>query len=535
MPAPGRTYEQVCQAFRWEIPERFNIATAVCDRHVGGRREAIVHEHQTGQVERYTFEALKDLSSRLANALAAHGIARGDRVAVLLPQCVETVVTHIAAYRIGAVALPLFFQFGPDALEYRLSDSGTRAVVTNDAGLARLAEIRDRLSELRLIVNIDTSRDVGAVGFQSLVEGGAPDHDLVATSADDPALMLYTSGTTGQPKGVLHGHRVLLGHLPGVELPHDFFPQPGDRMWTPADWAWIGGLLDVLLPSLFHGVPVVAYRFPKFDPGRAFDLMARHRVRNAFMPPTSLKMMRQVTAPSAMSGALRSIASGGERLGEELCDWGRRTFGVTINEFYGQTEANLLVGNCGVLMPTYPGSMGRAIPGHEVAVVDEEGRIVPDGLVGTIAVRAPDPVMFLEYWRNPDATRAKFRGSWCATGDMGRRDEHGYFWFEGRDDDVINTSGYRVGPAEIEDCLMRHPAVALVAVIGVPDAVRGEVVKAFVVPRPDVVADAALASEIQAFVKTRLSAHEYPRQIEFRESLPMTVTGKIRRRDLREE
>ena len=373
MPARGRTYEQVCQAFRWEIPERFNIATAVCDRHVGGRREAIVHEHQTGQVERYTFEALKDLSSRLANALTAHGIARGDRVAVLLPQCVETVVTHLAAYRIGAVALPLFFQFGPDALEYRLSDSGTRAVVTNDAGLARLAEIRDRLSELRLIVNIDPSRDVGAVGFQSLVERGAPEHDLVATSADDPALMLYTSGTTGQPKGVLHGHRVLLGHLPGVELPHDFFPQPGDRMWTPADWAWIGGLLDVLLPSLFHGVPVVAYRFPKFDPDRAFDLMARHRVRNAFMPPTSLKMMRQVTAPSAMNGALRSIASGGERLGEELCDWGRRTFGLTINEFYGQTEANLLVGNSGVLMPTYPGSMGRAIPGHEVAVVDEEG------------------------------------------------------------------------------------------------------------------------------------------------------------------
>jgi acetyl-CoA synthetase len=529
----GRTYEEVCQAFRWDVPERFNIAEAACDRHVGSHREAVVYEDADGGLERYSFEALKDQSSRLANALTAKGVEPGDRVAILLPQSVETVVAHLAAYRMGAIALPLFVQFGPDALEYRLSNSGARAVVTNDAGLLRLIEIRDRLPALRIIVNAERSRDGGALGFQELIAAASPTHVRIDTAAGDPALMLYTSGTTGPPKGVLHAHRVLLGHLPGVELANDFFPQPGDRMWTPADWAWIGGLLDVLLPSLFHGVPVVAFRFPKFDPEKAFALLARHDVRNTFLPPTALKMMRQIPARTAV-GTVRTILSGGERLGDELQEWGQRTFGVTINEFYGQTEANLLVGNCAALMPTRPGSMGRAIPGHRVEILDEAGRSVSAGEVGTIAVQAPDPVMFLGYWQNPEATRQKFRGPWCITGDRARRDEQGYLWFDGRDDDVINTSGYRVGPAEIEDCLMRHPAVALVAVVGVPDQLRGEVVKAFIVPRPDVSPGPALAADIQAFVKTRLSAHEYPRLVEFRETLPMTVTGKIRRRDLRE-
>jgi len=528
----GRTYEEVCQAFRWEVPERFNIAAAACDRHVGSHREALIYEDADGGIERYSFEALKDLSSRLANALAAKGIERGDRVAILLPQSVETAVAHLAAYRMGAIALPLFVQFGPEALEYRLSNSGARAVVTNDAGLLRLIEIRESVPELRVIVNTEQARDGGALGFAELVAAASPAHVAIDTAAEDPALMMYTSGTTGPPKGVLHAHRVLLGHLPGVELANDFFPQPGDRMWTPADWAWIGGLLDVLLPSLFHGVPVVAFRFPKFDPEKAFALLARHQVRNTFLPPTALKMMRQI--PARTVPGVRTILSGGERLGDELQEWGQRTFGVTINEFYGQTEANLLVGNCAALMPTRPGSMGRAIPGHRVEILDEEGRSVAAGDVGTIAVQAPDPVMFLGYWQNPEATRQKFRGPWCMTGDRARRDEQGYLWFDGRDDDVINTSGYRVGPAEIEDCLMRHPAVALVAVVGVPDELRGEVVKAFIVPRPDASPGPALASEIQAFVKTRLSAHEYPRLVEFRDALPMTVTGKIRRRDLRE-
>jgi acetyl-CoA synthetase len=291
----------------------------------------------------------------------------------------------------------------------------------------------------------------------------------------------------------------------------------------------------VLLPSLFHGVPVLAKRLQKFDPEEAFDLLARHGIRNAFMPPTALKMMRQVPSPrERYSYAMRSIGSGGERLGDEVLEWGRTTFGLSINEFYGQTEANLTIGNCASIMAQKPGSMGRAIPGHIIDIVDDDGHPLPPGETGTIAVKAPDPVMFLRYWNKPEATQDKFRNGWLMTGDTGQRDDDGYFWFHARNDDVINSGGYRIGPSEIEDCLMRHPAVALVAVVGVPDELRGEVVKAFVVPRQDVTADAHLQADIQAFVKARLSAHEYPRLIEFRDNLPMTVTGKIRRKDLRE-
>lgn len=530
------TYEEVRKAFAWDIPQRFNIAAAICDRHLGPAREALIYERPDGSVDRYSFERLQQLSRRLANALAAKGIARADRVGILLPQCPETLLAHLALYRLGAVALPLFTLFGPEALEYRLNDSGAKAVVTNDAGIEKLQMIRDRVGDLRFIVNVEAERAADVVGFGELVERAAAAHTMADTAAEAAAIMVYTSGTTGQPKGVLYPHRVLLGHLPGVEFPHEFFPQPGDRMWTPADWAWAGGLLDVLLPSLYHGVPVLACRWVKFDPERAFDLLARHEIRNAFMPPTALKMMRQVANPGARHAyRMRTIASGGERLGEEMLFWGRETFGFTINEFYGQTEVNLVVGNCALIMGTRAGSMGRAIPGHEVEIVDDDGRPLAPGETGTIAVRSPDPVMFLGYWNNPEATREKFRRGWWLTGDIGHRDADGYFWFHARNDDVIISGSYRIGPGEIEDCLMKHPDVALVAVIGVPDRMRGEVVKAFVVPRQGVRSGPELASAIQDFVKTRLSAHEYPREIEFRDGLPMTVTGKIRRKDLREE
>lgn len=327
----------------------------------------------------------------------------------------------------------------------------------------------------------------------------------------------------------------MLGHLPGVELPHDFFPQPGDLFWTPADWAWIGGLIDVLLPAWHHGVPVLAHRARKFDPEEAFALIARHKVRNAFLPPTALKLMRQVDNPRARhSFALRSIGSGGETLGEELNAWARKTFDLTINEFYGQTECNLIVGNCNAVMEVRPGSMGRAIPGHDVAIIDDDGRPLPDGETGNIAVRRPDPVMFLEYWQNPKATAEKFIGDWLITGDLGSRDSDGYFWFKGRADDVITSAGYRIGPSEIEDCLLKHPAVAMAAVVGSPDPVRTEIVKAFIVPRTGVETSDALAEDIRNFVRDRLAAYEYPREIEFTDSLPMTATGKIIRRTLKQ-
>jgi acetyl-CoA synthetase len=536
MALSGTTYEEVCANFRWDIPAEFNIAQAICDRHCGQGRTALLYEGENGLPDELSFEHLADRSKRLANALAGAGIGRGDRIGILLPQCPEALITHLAAYRLGAIALPLFTLFGPEALEYRLNDSGAKAVVSNAAGITKLIAIKDKLSAGPFLVSIDERCDGQVRAWEDLIAAGSRYHACVRTSAEDPAIIVYTSGTTGNPKGVLYAHRTLLGHLPGVELPHEFFPQPGDRMWTPADWAWAGGLMDVLLPSLYHGIPVVAKRMQKFDPEETFALLERLLVRNAFMPPTALKIMRQVPDPrSKFAYSMRSVASGGERLGDEMLAWGREVFGLTVNEFYGQTEANLTVGNCASIMPLKEGSMGRAIPGHALEVIGEDGEPLPPGEAGTIAVKAPDPVFFLRYWDKPEATEEKYCNGWLLSGDTGHRDEEGYFWFHGRNDDVIISGGYRIGPTEIEECLMQHPAVAMVAVVGVPDAVRGEVVKAFIVPRNGVTPDAGLHAEVQAYVKSRLSAHEYPRQIEFRESLPMTITGKIRRRDLRAE
>ncbi len=531
----AETYEALLAEFAWNIPARYNIGVDICDRPAAARPDApaILDLDENHKLTTYSFEDLRRLSNRLANLLTAKGLTRGDRVAVLLPQTPETAIAHIATYKAGLIAVPLFVLFGEDALEYRLQTSGAKALILGRESLAKIAAIRDRLPELSLVLSIDGG-GAGAVDFHAGLDAASDSFTPVDTAADDPALIVFTSGTTGPPKGALHAHRTLLGHLPGVELPHEFFPQPDDLQWTPADWAWVGGLIDVLLPSLHHGVPVLAYRARKFDPEEAFALMATHNVRNAFMPPTALKLMRQVANPRGRwDYAMRTIASGGETLGAELLDWGRETFGLTINEFYGQTECNLVVGNCAAIMAPRPGSMGRAIPGHRVGIVDADGNELADGEVGGIAIRQPDPVAFLEYWRDPRATREKFAGDWLLTGDIGRRDEDGYFWYVGRDDDVITSAGYRIGPGEIEDCLMTHRAVALAAVIGVPDPIRTEAIKAYIVLRAGVTETPDLIGDIQGHVKTRLAAHEYPRLIEFIDELPMTTTGKIIRRELR--
>jgi acetyl-CoA synthetase len=530
---PGNTYNEVCESFRWEIPEHYNIGVDICDKWAAHPdRLALMYENQGGRIANYTFAELKRLSNRLANGLKASGIGQGDRFGILLPQCPETAISHIAAYKLGAIAIPLFTLFGTDALEYRLSNSAAKGIVTDSANLPKIMEIRENLPQLDVVIVTRGAKADQVLDFDNLIEKGSDEFRPLQTRADDPALIIYTSGTTGPPKGALHAHRVLLGHLPGVEFPHNFFPQANDFFWTPADWAWIGGLIDVLFPSWHHGVPVLAHRAKKFDPEEAFHLIAKYNIRNAFMPPTALKLMRQVKNPrNRYSYKMRSIGSGGETLGEELLDWGREAFDLTINEFYGQTEANLVVGNCAV--QNLPGSMGRAVPGHRLAVVDGQGQPVSAGTVGEVAVRRPDPVMFLEYWKNPEATAGKYIEDWCLTGDLAKQDEDGYFWFVGRKDDVITSAGYRIGPAEIEDCLMKHPAVAMVAVIGSPDAVRTEIVKAFIVLKADVKAGAEVAADIKQFVKVRLAAHEYPREIEFVDALPMTATGKIMRKDLK--
>lgn len=533
----GSSYDEVARVFRWQVPERYNIGADVADRQATthGDRLALVFLDEQHRERRFSFREMSALSNRFANALAAQGLRRGDRLGVLLPQTPETAIAHVAAFKSGLIAVPLFTLFGEEALEFRLGDSGARALVTDAVGLEKILRIRDRLGGLECVFVTGGAAVAGTLDFEAQLARARDAFDAVATSADDPAIIIYTSGTTGNPKGALHAHRVLLGHLPGVEMPHEFFPQPHDLFWTPADWAWIGGLFDVLLPAWHHGVPVLAYRARKFDPEEAFALMAKHGVRNTFMPPTALKLMRQLGSAKPRPGLQpRTVASGGETLGDELLEWGRSTFGVEINEFYGQTECNLVVGNNAALFPTRPGSMGRAIPGHTVRVVDAEGRPLATGEHGQIGVARPDPVMFLGYWNNPTATREKFAGDFLLTGDMGRADADGHLWFLGRADDVITSAGYRIGPGEIENCLMKHPAVAMAAAVGVPDPLRTEIVKAFLVLKPGHTGNPALAREIQEFVKVKLAAHEYPRAVEFVDSLPMTTTGKIIRRALRQ-
>jgi acetyl-CoA synthetase len=532
----SRDYAALYGQFRWQVPATYNIGVEVCDRWAAAEpdRLALVHVRSDGGSESISYGWLRDTSNRLANALAAHGVARGDRVAILLPQAPEVAAIHVAIYKLGAIALPLASLFGVDALTYRLQNAGVKALVCNAAGLTKLAAIRAELPALALVVSLDGAAD-GALGFADLVARASSDFSPVATAPDDPAMMIYTSGTTGPPKGALHAHRVLLGHLPGIEMPHDFFPQPGDRFWTPADWAWAGGLLDCLLPSLYYGVPVVARRFDKFDPEEAFDLMAKASVRNAFIPPTALRMLRSAPNPRGRHAlALRTVGSGGEALGAETYEWGKDALGLVINEFYGQTECNLVLSSCALIGVSKPGAIGKPVPGHMVAVIRRDGTRCAPGELGQVAIRRPDPVMFLEYWGQPQATQAKFIGEWMTTGDQGLVDEQGYFTFVGRDDDVITSAGYRIGPGEIEDCLIRHPAVALAAVVGKPDPLRTEIVKAFVVVKSGVEPSEELAAGIQDFVRTRLSAHEYPREVAFIDEMPMTTTGKVIRRLLRE-
>src|ERR671932_321151 len=529
-------YDTLRARFRWQVPARYNIAESVCDRWARSEpdRVAIINEKPDGTVARWTYADLQALANRLANALKAHGVRAGDRIALLLPQTPETAAVHVAAYKIAAVAVPLSILFGPDAIAYRLSDSGFKVLVSLRQALVRLMNEGASFADLDLVVAID-GPEHGAQDLQALAAQASDRFDTAETSPDDPALMIYTSGTTGSPKGALHGHRVLLGHLPGVQMPHEFLPRPGDLFWTPADWAWAGGLLDVLLPALHLGVPTLSRRFDKFDPERAFRLMADHGVRNVFAPPTALRMMRAVDNPRGRFDLkLRTLASGGESLGREVLAWGQETLGLTINEFYGQTECNLVLSSCAAIGVLRPGAIGKPVPGHVVAVVDAEGRPVPAGEAGQIAVRRPDPVMFLEYWGRPEATEAKFVGDWMTTGDQGVMDEDGYVRFVGREDDVITSAGYRIGPGEIEDCLLRHPAVALTAAVGKPDALRTGIVKAFIELKSGHTPSDALASDIQAFVKTRLSAHEYPREVAFIHEMPMTTTGKVIRRLLRQ-
>jgi acetyl-CoA synthetase len=534
-------YDELYRDYRWQVPDRFNIAEACCGRHAAERnRFCLYWEDEAGATSAWTYWDLQQQANRIANALTGLGVKRGDRVGIVLPQRPETVITHIACYQLGAIAMPLSILFGPEALEYRLRNSETSVAFVDPASLPNLLQIRSELPDLRHVIGVAGASERDVTPWERLLEKASSHFRAVDTDAEDPAILVYTSGTTGPPKGALKPHRVLLGNLPGFTFSHDEFPRVGDMFWSPADWAWTGGLMDALLPTMYFGQPILGFR-GRFEPERALRLMEKYRVRNTFLFPTALKMMMKAyPEPRAKFDLeLRSIMSAGEAVGETVFAWAREALGVTINEMFGQTELNYIVGNSHTLWPARAGSMGRPYPGHRVAVIDDGGNEMPSGEVGEIAVHrrdvhgARDPVFFLGYWKNDEATARKFTGDWCRTGDLASRDADGYLWYQGRADDVFKSAGYRIGPSEIENCLVKHPAVSNAAVVGSPDPERGTVVKAFIVLQPGYAPSAALEAEIQAHVRGRLAPYEYPKEIEFLDALPMTTTGKVQRRVLR--
>ncbi|MEM7290921.1 MAG: AMP-binding protein, partial [Pseudomonadota bacterium] len=422
--------------------------------------------------------------------------------------------------------------FGPEALLHRLNVAGAVAFIGDLTGTSRLSEIIDALPDLKHVVAVDASVEK-AMQFEELLTNASAKFPVANTSPDDPAMMLFTSGTTGQPKGALHGHRVLLGHLPGIQMAQGFMPQDGDKFWTPSDWAWAGGLLNALLPALYFGVTVIAARAPKFDPDWAVNLIKKAGIRNVFMPATAIKLM-QSALENSVSLNLRTMGTAGEALGAQTLLWAKTNLGLKINEFYGQTECNAIISACHELDVFKAGSMGKQVPGHEVAIIDANGNALEADQVGEIAIRQPNPVMFLEYWNDFHATKDKFIGDWMLTGDRGSRNEDGYFHFLGRNDDVITSAGYRIGPSEIEDCLTAHPAVELAAVVGKADPVRTEIVTANIMLAEGYKESRDLEVEIRNYVKSRLSAHEYPRAINFVGNVPLTESGKVIRRHFRE-
>ena len=528
-----KDYRDIKDHFRWDIPERYNIAERILGPYANDHgRVALFHETADGHRQTWTFWQLAQLTNSVARTLRANGVERGDRVGIVLPQCPLTAAAHLALYKLGAVAVPMSMLYGPDSYRHILGDCGANAVIIDAAYADKVRRVEPDLPDLeRLFV-----RGGAHEGDISLADGPpeipSEPLEVAATSASDPALLLYTSGTTGHPKGALHAHRILEGYLLTFQLFFDLEFDESNVFWTPSDWAWVGGLLDILLPALALGHPVLAYE-GRFRVESAYRLMSHYGVTHVFLAPTALKMLAQVPNPSdAYALDIRVIASGGEAVADEVLAWTEHALGAVCNEFYGLTEVNHLAGSCARLWPGKAGSMGKPYPGREVEVVDEEGRPVGVGEVGQIVVRPGDPTMMLGYWNRPEVTAERQRWGWILTGDLAYRDEEGYVFFQGRNDDMIGSAGYRIGPAEVEEALLRHPAVAEAAVVGSPDPVRGHVVKAFVELASGLHPSESLAAELQTFVKENLAAYKYPREIEFVEGLPKTTTGKLNRREL---
>ncbi len=537
-------HAQLYHEFRWLLPDDFNIAQLCCRRWAQEPGRVAIHFDDEADSDRsVTYAELLQDANRLSNVLRSLGVARGTRVAIVLPQRPEVAVAHVACQQLGAIAMPMSVLFGPDALEYRLQDSEAAVLIVDQSALSAIDAIRAQCTALQHIIAIDTGR-ADLVGWHSALAAASDQFEPVTTRATDPAILIYTSGTTGAPKGALIPQSALLGNLPGFVASQNWFPQEGDVFWSPADWAWTGGLMDALLPTLYFGKPIVASR-TRFSAENAFRLMEKYGVTNTFLFPTALKMMMKACPEPAKHYRLRlrAIMSAGEAVGDAVFNWTRDALGVIVNEMFGQTEANYLVGNCALYWPARPGSMGKPYPGHRVAVLNDVGLPIAPGEVGEVALHRcdihghPDPVLFASYWKRPEATADKFHGDWLLTGDLAEVDRDGYLWYRGRADDMFKAAGYRIGPSEIENCLVKHPAVANAAVVPKPDAERGNLVKAFVVLTEGTARgeteDRLLVEQLQEHVRGLLAPYEYPKEIEFIDALPMTTTGKVQRRVLR--
>jgi acetyl-CoA synthetase len=507
------TYDEAVAQHRWNVPDRYNIAADVCDKHPR-EKLAMIHERFDGARRDLTWGELQDLSAQAAHALAQAGVERGDRVAVVLPPTPETAAVFFGTWKLGALLLSMSVLYGDEGIRHRLEDSGAKVLVTN-------RENAPRFPHERLLV-LD----------EGLLDGQPTDHPTADTAADDPAQLYYTSGTTGLAKGIVHAHRYILAH---EEFVYCHEVQEGERFHGMGEWAWAAGIAPLLGPWRLGAVQCVYQREGGFDPHRQLDFLSRQEVTNVFTTPTAMRAMMAIEdAGARYPQRFRRVCSAGEPLNPEAIRWFRDQYGATVLDYYGLTESYPLCANF-PFMEVREGSMGRPMPGWDVQILDEDERPVAQGERGEICLRArSNPHWPLGYWNNEEASRETFGGEWFHTKDAATQDEDGYVWYAGRADDVIIAAGYRIGPFEVESACLEHPAVREAAAVASPDAVRGHVVKAFIVVAEGHEASDDLAASIQAFVRERLSAYAYPRKVEFVEDLPKTLTGKIRRVELRE-
>jgi acetyl-CoA synthetase len=528
------SYQTAYDDFEWEIPDQFNIAEAACGRWAleddGKRRVALFYEDGEKRQETYTFWQVQRIANRVSNLLTDTGVKKGSRVGIILPQQPETLFANLGVLQAGGVSVPLSILYGTEGLRYRLNHSQAEVAIVGPDRADTVSNLRDELEHLETVIKIDDPPGIEGHSWEDKVAAASPEFSTVQTSAEDPAYIIYTSGTTGKPKGARHAHRKLLGYIPGWQMINEF---PGEDAvhYTPSGWSWVGGLFAVVWAAWYHGQPVVGYG-GEFDSEKIYELLERYGITNPLLTATMIRMLMDVDH-TRFDIDVSVVPSGGEQVSEDIYEYVETAWDAAVNEIYGQTECNFLVGTNDQWLSDYRSTTGKPCPGHTVAVIDEEtGERKEPGEIGHIAVQRPDPSMLLDYWNQPNLTADLFVGNWMKTGDAGSYDEDGFLHYEGRADDVIITSGYRVSPLEVENVLREHGAVNDAVVVGVDHEQRDTIIKAFIKPEPGTDPSENLISDLQDFVKNREAAYKYPRQVSFVEEFPTTVSGKIKRHEL---